>query len=201
MWRFCCGWGSASRPEVSHTHLVPKGHGLVRVLRCDVRHNILQERGLLRFGEETERPRPLFLSPPRKSHVTPKHVRPRARAHTDPRPRRRVGPFSLLLYFRHFTLNRHRRGQSSSAACSLALRARLFHRARAAPRVGQRAHRISEALPEDTVIVDAIMRRLLRVANWCSINATLRARHAVVVPVTAQRRRYRLSRRISDHFQ
>ena len=42
------------------------------------------------------------------------------RAHTDPRPRWRVGPFSLLLYFRNFTLNRHRRGQSSSAACSLA---------------------------------------------------------------------------------
>ena len=31
--------------RVPHTHLVPKGHGLVRVLRCDVRHNVLQERG------------------------------------------------------------------------------------------------------------------------------------------------------------
>ena len=33
------------------------------VLRCDVRHDILQERGLLRFGEETERHRPLFRKP------------------------------------------------------------------------------------------------------------------------------------------
>ena len=49
--------------RVPHTHLVPKGHGLVRVLRCDVRHNILQERGLLRFGEETERHRPLIRKP------------------------------------------------------------------------------------------------------------------------------------------
>ena len=49
--------------RVPHTHLVPKGHGLVRVLRCDVRHNILQERGLLRFGEETERHRPLTRKP------------------------------------------------------------------------------------------------------------------------------------------
>ena len=48
--------------RVPHTHLVPKGHGLVRVLRCDVRHNVLQERGLLRFGEETERHRPIFHS-------------------------------------------------------------------------------------------------------------------------------------------
>ena len=44
--------------RVPHTHLVPKIHGMVRVLRCDVRHNILQERGLLRFGEETEWHRP-----------------------------------------------------------------------------------------------------------------------------------------------
>ena len=49
--------------RVPHTHLVPKGHGLVRVLRCDVRHNVLQERGLLRFGEENERHRPLFRKP------------------------------------------------------------------------------------------------------------------------------------------
>ena len=35
--------------RVPHTHLVPKEHGLVRVLRCDVRHNNLQERGLLRY--------------------------------------------------------------------------------------------------------------------------------------------------------
>ena len=49
--------------RVPHTHLIPKGHGLVRVLCCNVRHNILQERGLLRFGEESERHRPLFRKP------------------------------------------------------------------------------------------------------------------------------------------
>ena len=49
--------------RVPHTHLVPKGHGLVRVLRCDVRHNVLQERGLLRLGEENERHRTLFRKP------------------------------------------------------------------------------------------------------------------------------------------
>ena len=52
--------------RVPHTHLIPKGHGLVRVLRCDVRHNILQERGFLRFGEESERHRPLI----RKALIT-----------------------------------------------------------------------------------------------------------------------------------
>ena len=36
---------------------------LVRVLRCDVRHNVLQERGLLRFGDENERHRTLFRKP------------------------------------------------------------------------------------------------------------------------------------------
>ena len=46
--RFCSGWGPASRPGPTHAcHLVSKGHGLVRVLRCDVRHNIMQKRGLL----------------------------------------------------------------------------------------------------------------------------------------------------------
>ena len=61
--RFCSGWGPASRAGPTHTHLVPKGHGVVRVLRCDVRHNVLQERGLLRFGEENERNRLLFRTP------------------------------------------------------------------------------------------------------------------------------------------
>ena len=49
--------------RVPHTHLVPKGHGLVRVLRCDVRHKVLQERGLLRFGEKNELHRTLFRKP------------------------------------------------------------------------------------------------------------------------------------------
>ena len=41
-----------------------KGHGLVRVLRCDIlHHNILQERGLLRLGEKTERHRPPIRKP------------------------------------------------------------------------------------------------------------------------------------------
>ena len=45
--------------RVPHTRLVPKGHDLVRmlvrVLRCDVRHNILQERVRnAAFGEETD---------------------------------------------------------------------------------------------------------------------------------------------------
>ena len=52
--------------RVPHTHLVPKGHGLVRVLRCDVRHNILQERGLLRFGEE----RPSGIAPSSANLIT-----------------------------------------------------------------------------------------------------------------------------------
>ena len=56
--------------RVPHTHLVPKGHGLVRVLRCDVCH-ILQTiiAGFCRLGLQNDVPILLLMK------LAPKHLK------------------------------------------------------------------------------------------------------------------------------